>query len=615
MVAEGLDNAEPSKMIDMCSCAIDAQGVVRWFDAMAAAGCRPTEVTFTSAIKAYGYKKNVRAAEFWFEAMRMCGFSPNEKAYSSIINAYARAKDVDGAEMWFRKMRDAGLQPDHVVFNIMINAYTTVKDLAGAERWFDDMRAAGFGRSQPLYASMAIAYATARRVPFTKVKMLVEDMRIHGLMPDYDTLSSLLKSCSRASPSQQPTAAQWFQEFIGGTYLSATIEKTTLPMAVGLEAAQQLCVWARQTHPECVAPSMERRALDGMGALSISGEKQFDGGDGEFLGPDGGFDDGSAPLYSFAGEQINASGDPWGAPPGEMGWQDRPPLYARLPATGDGHPGMAPYQQNGMPGQGLPMSMMQMPQGGPGGPGQYSMSPSNFQHMPQQQHGKHPGHMQQMPLSVDGVAGGMPGGHYGYQHMPQHQQMGMPNQMQPQMQFQNGHAMHMMPNPFPVQMGLSAPNGGVQGAVQQSPTMQGQPGGVGGQNPTGQPSHAQQPMQPGMMAPMNPGQMPPQVLQHSGMGPHYGNLVNMNVELPMNGGGYAHGSMHGHGPGSMQMQGPMHGYNIPQQGHGHPHGQGHMQPMPIPLQHGSPNPNLFPQPERARTGGEQQEANPPPNLI
>lgn len=269
MVNEGIENAEPSKMIDMCTGATDTAGVVRWFEAMTKVGSPPNEVTFTSAIKAYGYKKNVRAAEYWFEAMQLVGFTPTEKAYSSIINAYARAKDVNGAEMWFMKMRDAGLKPDHVAYNIMINAHTTAKDLSGAERWFEDMKAAGFGRSQPLYASMALAYSTARHVPFIKVQALVQDMAMYSLHPDFDTLSSLLKCCSRASPPQPESAARWFREYIGTTFLSPTIEKTALPIAVGPEMAKELCDWARRSYPQCTRPTpvMDRRSNEGMTAI------------------------------------------------------------------------------------------------------------------------------------------------------------------------------------------------------------------------------------------------------------------------------------------------------------------------------------------------------------
>lgn len=510
MVAEGLDNAEPSRMIDMCSCATNTEGVVRWFEAMTEAGCKPTEVTFTSAIKAYGYKKNVRAAEFWFEAMRMCGFSPNEKAYSSIINAYARAKDVNGAEMWFRKMREAGLTPDHVAYNIMINAYTTVKDLGGAERWFDEMRSAGFGRSQPLYASMSVAYATARRVPFAKVKALVEDMRAHGLTPDYDTLSSLLKSCSRASPPQAAVAAQWFQEFIPETWLSPNIEKTTLPMAVGLEVAQQLSIWARHTHPDCATAPNGNRAGDGQGAPFDEG-----GADDDGSGVDGQGIDGSAVagVYGFVNSgQVMPNGDPWGAPQNAGGWQDRPPLYARMPAPSDGRfQGPMQAQQQ--------MPMMQM-QGGT----QYAMQQQSMQF--QQQPG-----MMQMPLD-----GGANGGQF--QAQMQFQQGGMmpmPNQMQQQqMHFPKMNGQPMMMQPTGVQFNPQMAQGGI-------PQQQMQPGPNGEmvQDRGGQVPHGPA----GMMAQMQ-------------MGPQPG-MVNMNVEgIPM---GMPQGTFQGQMQ-PMQMSQPMQHY-------------------------------------------------------
>lgn len=555
MVAEGLENAEPSRMIDMCTCAGNAEGVVRWFEAITAAGCQPTEVTFTSAIKAYGYKKNVKAAEFWFEAMRMCGFSPNEKAYSSIINAYARAKDVNGAEMWFLKMREAGLQPDHVAYNIMINAYTTVKDLGGAERWFDDMRAAGFGRSQPLYASMTIAYATARRVPFEKVQGLVEDMKAHGVLPDCDTLSSLLKSCARASPPQAAVAAQWFQEFIGGTYLSSAIEKTTLPMAVGLEVAQQLSVWARQTHPECAAAPAERRgggsggtdadgdAVDASvdGSSSVDGS---DGGNGEGNGQGQLVAHNTVPRSAAAGaysvrpgeQQIVGGGNPWGGAQ-DLGWQDRPPLYARMPATGGGHH----YQAQGQ----MPMMPMQGAHGGP----QFAMQPGHaMQQQSMQFHKEHAG--MQHGMMHQGVGPG----HYGFQQMGgQQPPMGMPGQMhQQQMQFQKAHG-HPMMQANAVQFAMPNGMGGPQGGLQQGPNGALQDA-SGNQIPNGQ---------PGMMAPMGHAQMA------AGM-PHGMQPAMIMNEMGMGvpNGGY------GHGP--MQPM-PMQHYNQPVDGGG-PHLMQHLNP-------------------------------------
>lgn len=520
MVAEGLENAEPSRMIDMCSCAVNADGVVKWFEAMSAAGCRPTEVTFTSAIKAYGYKKNVKAAEFWFEAMQLCGFSPNEKAYSSIINAHARAKDINGAEAWFRKMREAGLQPDHVSYNIMINAYTTVKDLGGAERWFDDMRSAGFGRSQPLYASMAVAYATARRVPFTKVKALVEDMRVHGLSPDCDTLSSLLKSCSRSSPPQAAVAAQWFQEFIGATFLSPAIEKTTLPMAVGLEVAQQLCVWAQETHPTCTVSSVGRRP-DGPGGTGFADlsdcEKQpIDGenaAEGHMMSHGGVSGPAAAAAYGYG------PGNPWGAPQTEMAWQERPPLYSRLPTPGpDGHP-----QYQHVQGQ-MPMLQMQM-QGAHGGP-QYAMSHA-MQQQQMQFHKDHPGmphgmlHQGVMPLGVDGAGGG----HYGFQHMGgQQPPMGMPGQMHPpQMQFQKAHGHPMMQGggvQYSMPNGMAVAPQGPNGELQDSS------------------GHQVSSNQPGMLTPMAHAQMAGGMPHHT-MAPHPGGMGMNEMTMPVPNGAYS----------------------------------------------------------------------------
>eukprot|EP00039_Didymoeca_costata_P005341 m.80699 g.80699 ORF g.80699 m.80699 type:complete len:1855 (-) comp12775_c0_seq2:321-5885(-) len=346
MVLQGVENAEPSRMIDMCTGASDTQGVVEWFHAMEQIGCKPTEVTFTSAIKAYGYKKNVRAAEFWFEAMKLVGLQPNEKAYSSIINAYARAKDVNGAEMWFRKMRESGLRPDHVAYNIMINAYTTVKDLNGAERWFDDMRAAGFGRSQPLYASMAVAYSTARRVPFAKVKALVEDMKSHGMTPDCDTLSSLLKCCARACPPQLQIASVWFQEFIRYTYLSPTIEKGTLPLAVGPTTARELCAWAWQTYPECSAPRQvaeTRNNIDPFGVRPQENESErrdqdllsppdsVEYSNGGHVGPIGRKEEVKPVEFSLEGEDPWAQTELASSSVERFDRESRPPLYARAP--------------------------------------------------------------------------------------------------------------------------------------------------------------------------------------------------------------------------------------------------------------------------------------------
>ena len=45
MVTEGFANAEPSRMIDVCTGATDVVGVVQWFEAMVAVGCTPSEVS------------------------------------------------------------------------------------------------------------------------------------------------------------------------------------------------------------------------------------------------------------------------------------------------------------------------------------------------------------------------------------------------------------------------------------------------------------------------------------------------------------------------------------------------------------------------------------------
>jgi pentatricopeptide repeat protein len=162
LVTAGFQNIESSRIIDLCTSFSEGNGIVRWFEAMQALGCEPTEVssigstsnrthicrsqfepmcichvnpvvhplfaieqvTFTSAIKAYGYKKNTRTASAWLAAMQLVGIEPSQKAYCSIINAHVRAKDLSGAELWFQRLRSAGLEPDQVAFNIMMSAYT-----------------------------------------------------------------------------------------------------------------------------------------------------------------------------------------------------------------------------------------------------------------------------------------------------------------------------------------------------------------------------------------------------------------------------------------------------------------------------------------------------------
>eukprot|EP00039_Didymoeca_costata_P013673 m.211668 g.211668 ORF g.211668 m.211668 type:complete len:484 (+) comp15842_c0_seq3:2589-4040(+) len=229
----------------------DLEGVVKWYKAMLNIGCVPTDVTFTSAIKSFGAKKNIQAAETWFEAMRLVGIQPTEKVYSSIINVFARARDVQGAERWFKCMQEANLEPDHVTYNIMINVHASVRDVQGAERWYMMLRQGGPLQSLTSCSSMATAYSNARTVPFQRVKILVQDIRKSNLKPDYELLAVLLKCCARANPTQVEFATMWFQEFIGGTFLSPGIETTALPLAVGAENSRHLCAWAREAYPSC----------------------------------------------------------------------------------------------------------------------------------------------------------------------------------------------------------------------------------------------------------------------------------------------------------------------------------------------------------------------------
>lgn len=249
LVAAGFDNVESSKIIDMCTAYRAGNGIVQWYEAMQRLGCFPSEVTFTSAIKAYGYKKNTRAANAWLEGMRLVGIEPSQKAYCSIINAHVRAKDLSGAEFWFQRLRDAGQQPDQVAFNIMMNAYVGIRDLNAAEAWFFTMCETGFNKCLPLYKAILLAFCQARRVSISKVKSTVERMMVNEVRIDTNALAVLLKCCIRCSHRQTHFAAAWFQHFVPMVDLTTEIENDLLPQAVGKQMAVQLIQSARHMHP------------------------------------------------------------------------------------------------------------------------------------------------------------------------------------------------------------------------------------------------------------------------------------------------------------------------------------------------------------------------------
>ncbi|KAF8213861.1 hypothetical protein K438DRAFT_1955956 [Mycena galopus ATCC 62051] len=172
----------------------ESSGMESWITTMVKAGLKPDVYVFTTIMKNFALRGDLKALALGLDRMRQQGHPPNVVTYTTVMTLLAHRKDPASTEAIYTRALKDGIVPDDMMIATLMNAHIEAGSWKGVIRVFD------FVQSSPhmkltigIYNLLLKAYVQIG-APFRTVSRIFNQLETLRLRPDAYTFALLIQS-------------------------------------------------------------------------------------------------------------------------------------------------------------------------------------------------------------------------------------------------------------------------------------------------------------------------------------------------------------------------------------------------------------------------------------
>jgi pentatricopeptide repeat protein len=152
--------------------------------------CERNIISWNGLLAGYVTNGKFEEAIILFREMIIEGLRPNEHGFSCVINACTESGDMDSGLAIHGFIIQVGYDSDPFTVNSLVDMYAKLGDLCAAEIAFEKSALVDIVSWNAMIAGCVLHDQNSRAL------QLLKSMRSCGIVPDFLTLSSILKACS-----------------------------------------------------------------------------------------------------------------------------------------------------------------------------------------------------------------------------------------------------------------------------------------------------------------------------------------------------------------------------------------------------------------------------------
>lgn len=180
-----------NSLIDLTAKFNDLEKLQGYIEQMQAKKIKPSGVTFSILLKAFGRRKMITEATELFSSLSARQIPKNDVIYGCYLGACMKSSRMDLAETAFEEMKNAGLKMNSIIYTTMMKGWSFARQYSKSFEYFEMMKTDP-DASPNLIAFNCVIDVAVRSKDLSKALNYLEELKKYHT-PDLITYSTLIK--------------------------------------------------------------------------------------------------------------------------------------------------------------------------------------------------------------------------------------------------------------------------------------------------------------------------------------------------------------------------------------------------------------------------------------